>query len=319
MPLYSLEKTMTVDPTEVAFTLIVQSAPERQKRLEKFREEHAVYFEEVAGKPGITLKVKKEHRVQFACKDLQVMWLLGFTLWKSIELFSPQVLSSLWTRASFSSALDIDDELENLERYYREKMAAVATLIDAKEFDSRRWPCDIPLPVKSRQDLACDQDRAAYDLVMMATSVLFLHELKHVEFFADPNANILRAEEELQCDEWARDWFISEVADYTSESGESYEKVYSKRAMALLLVCEFLRLDEQYQHKKGNFSKKYPPLAKRINALSGDINLPDSDNFWVLSACILLAETRRQRKELPQLDGMSPKQITESLIDVLTP
>ena len=306
-----------VDPTEEAFGLIADAAPERRERLEKFREEYAVRFERVAGKPGIVLKATEEVRVQFASKDMHVMWLLGFSLWKSIDLFAPGLLLSGWTGEPLSSVLALDDNLKEIERDYKEKVEAVKTLIRAKKLDCRRWPPDIPLPDKSREDLANCQDRAAYDLVMMATSVLFLHELKHIEFFAEPDAGIPRAEEELQCDEWARDWFISELADYARASGDSYQKVYSKRAMALLLVCEFLRLAGQ--HTKMVISTAYPPLAQRIAALSGGINLPESDNFWVLSACILLAETRRQRKEPPRLDGMSPKQVTESLINELTP
>ena len=306
-----------VDSPEEAFTLIFKSAPEHRERLEKFRKEHVVFFERVAGKPGIALKATKEGRVQFACKDLQVMWLLGFSLWKSIELFSPAVLLSGLTKEPLSSVLALDDKLKDLERDYRERMAAVMTLLSANKLDCKRWPDDIPLPVKSCEDWTDKQNIAAFDLVMMAISVLFLHELKHVEFFAEPDTGILRAKEELQCDAWARDWFISELADYARESGDSHQKVYSKRAMALLLVSEFLRLDDEYSQRKGVFNDVYPPLAQRIVALSGAINLPGSDKFWIFSACILLAETRRQRKKLPPLDGMSPRKIAESLINVL--
>ena len=312
--------TYRVDSTDGAFTLIAESAPEHRARLEKFWRKYAVCFERVDGKTGIVLTANK-HRVQFTDKDLQVMWLLGFSLWKSIELFSPAVLGPTLTGASSSSVLALDDNLDNLELTYRQRLEAVVTLIGAVELDPERWPDDIPLPVESRDDLVDSQDIAVFDLVMMAISVVFLHELKHVEFHAEHDAGNPRperpADEELQCDVWARDWFISSLADYARKSGHSYQEVYSKRAMALLFVCEYLRLANQRTQVVIN--NDYPPLAQRIYALSGAISLPDGDKFWFFSACILLAETRRQGKNPPQLDGMSLKEVTKSLIDVLTP
>ena len=125
------------------------------------------------------------------------------------------------------------------------------------------------------------------------------------------------AEEELQCDVWARDWFMSGLATYARENGHKYQEICSKRAISLLLVCEYLRLADQ--HAGLAISKDYPPLAIRIAALSGAINLSDGDKFWVFAACILFAEARRQAKTLPQFDGISPKEFTERLIDVLAP
>lgn len=311
---------MTVDLTEVPFILIEKGAPERRERLEKFREKYAFCFEEVAGKPGFVLNANKD-RVQFARKDLQVMWLLGFSLWKSLEAFAPGLALSIWTRAPFHSVSEQDDKFKDFERDYRERIEAVMTLIAANELTCKAWPPDIPLPqAESREDLTDPQDKAVYDLVMMATSVLFLHELKHVEFDAEDDAGNprpQRAEEELQCDVWARDWFMSGLADYARKNSHTYQEVCSKRAMALLLVCEYLRLEDEQAGRIIN--KDYPPLAQRIKALSGAINLPDNDKFWFFSACILIAEMRRKANSLPRFDDMSPKKITESLIDVLAP
>ena len=312
--------TYCVDPTDLAFTLIAKSAPEHRARLKKFRGKYGVCFERVDGKTGIVLNANK-HRVQYTNKDLQVMWLLGFSLWKSIELFAPAVLEPTLMGASSSSVLALDDDLDNLELIYRQRLDAVLTLIGAVKLDPERWPDDIPLPVESRDDLVDSQDIAVFDLVMMAISVVFLHELKHVEFHAEHDAGNPRpnkpADEELQCDMWARDWFISSHADYAQTSGHSNQEVYSKRAMALLLVCEYLRLANLRTQVVIN--NDYPPLAQRIYALSGAISLPDDDNFWLFSACILLAETRRQGKNPLQLDGMPLKEVTNCLLDGLTP
>ena len=154
---------------------------------------------------------------------------------------------------------------------------------------------------------------------MMATAVLFLHELRHVKFHADHMAGYPRptdfAEEELQCDVWAREWFMSGLSKFATENNHTYVQVCSKRAMALLFVCEYLRLADQ--HAGAIINTDYPPISTRIAALSGAVNLPEKDHFWVFSACILLAEARRQGTRLPRLGGTSPKKLTESLIDLL--
>ena len=310
----------SADPTKVAFDLIAGSAPEHRWRLETFWKKYAVRFQEVDGKPGILLNANIS-RVQYTRKDLQVMWLTGFSLWRSIELFAPAVVLPILTGTPSSSVLMFDDKLDEIEYQYRERIRAVTTLIGAEELDPARWPPDIPLPTDSRTALAETQDMLVFDLVMMATAVLFLHELKHVEFHAEHANGTPRpeklAEEELQCDVWARDWFMSGLVNYANKNDHSYQEVYSKRALALLLVCEYLRLADQ--HSAVFIGNHYPPLAIRIAALSGAVNLPVGDHFWVVAACILLAEARRQYKITPKFDNMSSKEIVGHLIDVLTP
>ena len=141
----------------------------------------------------------------------------------------------------------------------------------------------------------------------MSVTVLFLHELKHVEFHAKNAAGTPRpknlAEEKLQCDMWAREWFMSNLASYASKNKLDYQRVCSKRAMALLLVCEYLRLADQQMEVLIN--NDYSPLKLRISKfLSGVVNLPEYDNFWILAACILLAKSRRQKKASSQFQNM---------------
>jgi hypothetical protein len=311
---------LSIDSTTLAFGIIFQCAPERQESLRAFWERYSIQFELVEDRAGIVLNADKD-RVQYACKDLQVLWLLGFSLWRSIELLGPAILLPTLTGTTSASVLACDNLLDQIERDYRERLAAVATLIGASEMDPAKWPPDSPQPVACRSELSDPEDVAVYDLVMMATAVLFLHELKHVEFHAQHRRGSARPgrpdEEELQCDVWARDWFMSHIAAYAREHDHDFREVSSKRAIALLYVCEYLRLAHQHA---GNFaSADYPPLAARIAALSGGINLPADDKFWIFSACILWAEARRQgRKNAPESSDISPKDITMRLIDLLT-
>ena len=130
---------------------------------------------------------------------LHVVWLVGFSLWKAIHLFAPAVLGpSLFGRSS-GSVIDLDKNLPLFERDYRERVVSIARIIEEKTLEEAVWPPDIPEPVDSRDDLSDIQDKAVYDLVIMATAVMFLHELRHAKFHRDHSNGIprpIRREEE---------------------------------------------------------------------------------------------------------------------------
>ena len=152
----------------------------------------------------------------------------------------------------------------------------------------------------------------------MATAVMFLHELRHAKFDRDRSNGIPRPidrEEERLCDDHARDWFISRHDQYAAEHGHHPQAVCSKRAMALLIVCEFLRLAKDHTGTMG--AGLYPPLADRIAVLSGSLPLPDTDNYWLLSSCVLFAEARRRGVRGLELPAGSPKAISEYLLQRL--
>ena len=123
----------SADPTKVAFDLIAGSAQEHRRRLETFwQKKYTVRFEEVDGKGAIVLNANIGH-VQYTRKDLQVMWLTGFSLWRSIELFAPVVVLATLTGTPSSSVLTLDDKLDEIEFDYGERIRAVTALIGADE------------------------------------------------------------------------------------------------------------------------------------------------------------------------------------------
>ena len=242
-----------LDQTPHISSLIVKSAPERETELLDFLRSYPVRFREVDDAAGIVMNATME-RVNYARKDLQVVWLVGFSLWKAIHLFAPAVLGpSLFGRPS-ASVIDLDENLPRFERDYRERVASIARIIADKTLNDAVWPPDIPAPVASRDDLSKIQDKAVFDLVMMATAVMFLHELRHAKFHQDHHNGISRPisrEEESLCDEHARNWFMSKHDQYAAEHGHQPQDVCSKRAMALLIVCEFLRFAKDHTGTTG--------------------------------------------------------------------
>ena len=150
--------------------------------------------------------------------------------------------------------------------------------------------------------------------MFMAMAVLFLHELRHVKFSRDEHNGIPRPidqEEERRCDEHAHDWFISGHRQYAAKHAIDPQRVCSKRAMALLIVCEFLRFAKNHTGTVG--ADLYPPLADRIAVLAGSPSLSDTDSYWLLRSCVLFAEARRRGLRSFELPSGSAKAIGDYL------
>ncbi len=305
------------DQTQRILLSITESAPERETELRDFLHAYPVRFLEVEDSTGIVMNATME-RVKYARKDLQVVWLIGFSLWKAIHLFAPAVVGpSLFGRPT-KSVVNLDENLPCFERDYGDRLASIARVIKEKSLDEAVWPPDIPKPVDSRGGLRDIQHKAVFDLVIMATAVMFLHELRHVKFHRDHSNGIplpIRREEERLCDVFARDWFMSKHDQYATQHGHDPQHVCSKRAMALLLVCEFLRFAKDHTGTLG--ADLYPPLADRIAVLSGSLPLPDDDYYWLFSSCVLFAEARRRGAPTLEIPVGSPKDISEYLLQRL--
>ena len=131
------------DQTPTIVQCIANSAPERETQLHDFLCAYPVRFLEVEDATGIVMNATLE-RVKYARKDLQVVWLVGFSLWKAIHLFAPAVLGPTLFGHSSGSVIDMDENLPLFERDYRERMASIARVIEDKTLNHAVWPPDIP-------------------------------------------------------------------------------------------------------------------------------------------------------------------------------
>ena len=286
--------TYISDQTTDVFGLIARSAPERETQLREFQQSYPVPICKVDDRPGIVMNATSQ-RVEYASKDLEVLWLAGFSLWKAIRLFAPAIVIPSQLGGTQEAIIELDEHLPEFEYDYQQRLAAIPRVIEAPTVDRRLWPPDIPSPVSSRDDLSSTEHKAVYDLVLMATAVLFLHELRHVKFASDERDGIARPidrEEERRCDEHAHDWFIAGHRQYAAKNALDPQRVCSKRAMALLIVCEFLRFAKDHTGTVG--ADLYPPLPERIAVLAGSPSLPDTDCYWLMRSCVLFAEARRR-------------------------
>ena len=135
--------TRTSDETPNIVQIISKSAPERETELYDFLCANPVRFLEVEDRAGIVMNATWEH-VKYARKDLQVVWLVGFSLWKAIHLFAPAVLGPTLFGRSSASVVDMDENLPRFERDYRERLASIARVVEDKTLSLAVWPPDIP-------------------------------------------------------------------------------------------------------------------------------------------------------------------------------
>jgi len=142
------------------------------------------------------------------------------------------------------------------------------------------WPDGVPRPQADKTGLDVEQ-QAAFDLTMIATAYMLLHEARHVMYNTDgdrPSA----PEEELACDAFARQFLLEGVRGYAAQTGQSAEDVLAKRAAGIALGAYALYEFTPEVGRAG--SDNYPPVADRLGALFPEVSLPFNHWFWDFAA-----------------------------------
>jgi len=114
-------------------------------------------------------------------------------------------------------ALKIDAERGQYEFDYKQRVSTAQSLIAAEQTAQISWPADIPEPTADRDSLGDVQHKTMFDLVAFALAFALLHEFRHVMYCADKSAPSTLPEEEIGCDNWAREFMTSGLAAYAKE------------------------------------------------------------------------------------------------------
>jgi len=303
---------MSKEPSDktIVLHLLRGAVPERAEEISGLWSKYGPAVEVAPNAGGTTMNANR-HRICFDTKTINLFWLLGFSAWKSIEVYSPSLEITLTLGHTIDQALQIDEELATFERDYKERMEAAASLISAKSTDEITWPPDIPEPTADRDSLVIPQDKAAFDLTALALAFVLLHEFSHVKLLAENAQPDNLPEEELACDIWARDFMTAKMADYAKAHGHTYEEVCQKRAMALAVAAIIIRAMTPTAAQWGN--SQYPPLSERIYAIVSSFNLSPDSRFWIFVACLLVGILRKEGRPL-DVTGSTPQALTEALI-----
>lgn len=303
---------MTEEPSDrtILLHLLRGAVPERANEISSLWSEYAPAVEVAASAAGTTMNANR-HRIRFDTKTIDLFWLVGFSAWRSIEVYSPALAITMQSGLTISQALQIDGELTTFERDYKERLQAAASLISATSTDEIAWPPDVPQPQADRDKLADPQDKVAFDLTALALAFALLHEFSHVKLLAEKAQPDTLPEEELACDVWARDFMTAKLAAYAQAHGHTYEEVSQKRAMGLALAATVIHAITPTAAQWGN--SEYPPLSDRIQAIVAGFNLPPDSLFWFFAACLLVGIMRQEHRPL-DITGHTPQALAEALI-----
>lgn len=151
-----------MSPEEIIQSLMEVATPERAGELCEMWARYHPKVVVVEDKSGITLDATKE-RIEFDPRTMEMFWLIGFSGWRAIERYMPHVVCPAAQGRTLHELFD-DDELPEVERAYKERLAAARSLIEHRDAGAGPWPEDIPRATSDREALENDQDKTASTL-----------------------------------------------------------------------------------------------------------------------------------------------------------
>ena len=207
-----------------------------------------------------------------------------------------------------------DEELDEVERTYRERLAAARALIEAGNTASVTWPDDIPRPNCDRNAISDPEYQVAFDLTALAVAYTLFHEFRHVMLDADEERHDDLREEELSCDVWAREFMTAKLEIYGERHSHTYKEVLRKRSMGLVLASLILHEITPFYAHGGSYA--YFSVGDRLRAILSSTTLPDNDHFWRFAASVLVGIFRQKRIPI-DTEPMSAKLLAEHLLSEL--
>ena len=306
---------MTTEPTDrtIVLHLLRGAIPERAGEISSLWSRYGHAIEVAPSTKGITMNADAS-RIKFDTKTIDFFWLLGFSVWRAIEVYSPALLLATATGMPLDQALGVDAERGQYEFDYKQRIASAQSLIAAEQTADISWPADVPEPTADRDGLRDDQHKAVFDLVALALAFALLHEFRHIMFYADNSAPSTLPEEEIACDTWAREFMTTGLAAYATAHGHSYAQVHQKRAMGIALAAVIIHAMTPTHAHWG--SRQYPPIAERLTAMISGYRLPAGSSFWPFTACLLIALMRQENRPL-DIVANSNQEMVEILLDRL--
>lgn len=306
---------MANEPSDrtIVLHLLRGAVPERADEISSLWSQYGHGVEVAPSTKGVTMNAD-DKRIKFDTKTIDFFWLLGFSAWRAIEVYSPALVLATVTGMPLDQALSADAERGQYEFDYRQRIASAQWLIAAEQTTQISWPADIPQPTADRDSLGDVQHKTMFDLVALALAFALLHEFRHVMYCADESAPPTLPEEEIGCDNWAREYMTSGLAAYAKEHGHNYAQVQQKRAMGIALAAVIIHAMTPAHAHWGN--RQYPPIAERLTAMISGYNLPAGSPFWPFTACLLIALMRQENRPLDNV-AHSNQEMVEMLLDRL--
>jgi hypothetical protein len=293
--------------------IIVASAPERESDWKELCASYKPSFYLLPDKTGVTFQARGTN-IEFDSKTLGWIWLLGFAAWRAFCLYAPY----LWLR--WTDEAVFADRTRRADPGYREAEAAYDIIRyvtrDLPKLnnlsESTGWPNGVPHRQADKAGFDIQQ-QVSFDLTMIATAYMLLHEVRHVMFNVD-GTSLSRREEEMACDAFARDFILDKVDCYVKKSGDPVSEVLMKRAVGIALGAYIVLEFTPTQAIFGD--REYPPIADRLDALIAKIPAHVRHDFWIFMGSLLIAiiRGRNASASIPSGDG---RELCLALIETL--
>ena len=181
---------MATTPSDrtIVLHLLRGAVPERADKISSLWKQYGHAVEVAASTTGVTMNAD-DQRIRFDTKTIDFFWLLGFSAWRAIEVYSPALVVATSSGVPLDQALSIDAERGQYESDFKQRIGIAHSLITAEQTSEISWPADVPEPTADRESLGDVQHKAAFDLVSLGLAFALLHEFQHVMFRADKSVS----------------------------------------------------------------------------------------------------------------------------------
>lgn len=138
---------MATEPSDqtIVLHLLRGAVPERDDEISFLWTQYGHAVEVAPNAKSVTMNANAT-RIQFDTKTIDFFWLLSFSAWRAIEVYSPALVLATVTGMPLDQALNVDAERGQYEFDYKQRIASAQSLIAVEQTSEISWPADIPNP-----------------------------------------------------------------------------------------------------------------------------------------------------------------------------
>ena len=293
-------------------SLLLGACPEQSDELAAFWHKFEPRFGLKKDGNGLAISANG-NKVTWMHKTFAHDWVVTFAGFKSLAAYAPH----LWFGQQFTGEISVlslneDCGLSDAEQELDSLLYFAKQIGQVNDLDELDWLPEVPVPGLARESLSRVEDKACFDLACLAAAATFLHELRHVQFFAEKNAPSLSSNEERRCDDFSREMLLGKVPEYCQMNGEDLVRVKSKRLIGLACAAFSIAAAEA-QGMSTAIEDTHPPLRDRFAHLVLKAEMPEEADCWTYLACLLIALLRRNKRLPDTIKLTSAKELCSEL------
>lgn len=277
--------------------LLAAAVPERAAEIERLIQQYDLTFHIASDSPGFMLEGAFS-LVRFTERTLDQIWVMGHAAWRAFEEFGAYLATFADSRITRAEIDELGGQ-QDAEQGFDLGMSAVEAIGGAERDGEIVWPVGVP---PRAPDAGSVEQQATFDLTILATAYVFLHEAQHVAFAASDDPRPELRDEELACDRFAREFMLSR-----SES----VAVTTKRMMGIAVGLFFIVVLTPPAQRVESLS--HPGLVHRLTD-----GFSDPGPSPLLFFCSLLLAWHRRAGSLPnEILFVDHRDLLEQLIAML--